>query len=385
MKIALIDPSLFTLPYDAALVAGLAQNGHEVLLFGKRLAPDEAGKGVPYLEEFFYPGFEAPPLKNLPRPLFLALKGIAHPFCLARFLRRLRVFRPDIVHFQWAPLPVIDRLFIPRFRRIAPTVLTVHDSTPFNGNPGMRLQAVGAVAILHAFDRLIVHTDEARRRLIGYRVSPERIDLIPHGPLEPGREYPPPAPRADQSVTFLLFGKLKPYKGADLLIRALALLPPEAKTRARLRIAGQPYMDVRPLLALAAKLGVADRIVWDLRFLGETEIASAFGEADAMVMPYRDIDASGVLMQALGAARPIIASRIGLFAEMLEDGRHGYLVSPENPSELARAMAKLIEDGARRREMGEAVRALKNAIPDWHAIAAMTERLYREMKSDAFL
>lgn len=380
MKIVLIDPSLFTLPYDRALADGLVQNGDDVRLFGKHLAANEPGKNTPGLEEFFYPGLQSPHLKKLPRVLFLAVKGFVHLFCLAHLVRRLRKFQPDIIHFQWTPLPVIDRLFIPYFRRIAPVILTVHDSTPFNANPRAPIQSWGAMAILKTFDRLIVHTVQAQQRLAAYGISENRIGLIPHGLLQTNHTPSAPSPRKNDCVTLLLFGKLKPYKGADILIRALAALPAALHARTRLRIAGQAYMDVAVLRAMAEQLGVNDMIVWDVRFFDDEEMTLILNEADIMVMPYREIDASGVLMQALAIGRPIVATRIGLFAEILENGRHGYLVPPDDPPELARALATLIEDSGLRHTMGYAVRDLKATIPDWNMIAAMTQILYREAK-----
>ena len=248
-----------------------------------------------------------------------------HPLCHINLLRRLRRMRPDVIHFQWAPLPAIDGIFMPAFRRIAPTIFTVHDSAPFNSDPRSILQRIGAISIMKFFDRLIVHTNRARQRLISYGLPPAKIAIIPHGILETG---PLPsvshtAGNASDPVTLLLFGKIKPYKGTDVAIRALAAMPAASRARCRLRVVGKPYMDMEPLFALARELRVESNIVWDLRFVADDELNQIFSEADIMVMPYREIDASGVLMIALSIGIPIVASRIGLFAEMLEDGQHG--------------------------------------------------------------
>jgi glycosyltransferase involved in cell wall biosynthesis len=378
MKIALIDPSLFTWPYDHALVDGLSESGHAVTLFTKHLSPKEPGKNAPEIVEFFYPGLQTVWAQKLPHTVFLALKGLMHPICLLNLLRHLRRMQPDVIHFQWAPLPMVDRFFLPAIRSIAPAILTVHDSAPFNDNPRSILQRIGAIGIMRSFDRLIVHTNRAQQRLIDHGLPASKIAIIPHGVLDSDSVPLAPLAKSDASepVTVLLFGKIKPYKGTDVLIRALAAMPAASRARCRARVVGKPYMDMEPLFALARELGVESNIIWDLRFVAEDELNRIFTEADIIVMPYREIDASGVLMLGLSTGLPIVASRIGLFAEVLEDGEHGRLVTPDEPAELAEALTALVDSSAERTRMSANVQALRDSIPDWQTIGAQTAALY---------
>src|SRR5439155_2514782 len=152
-------------------------------------------------------------------------------------------------------------------------------------------------------------------------------------------------------VEFLQFGQIKPYKGVDVLIRATALLPATVRDRLRVRVVGKPYMDVRPLLDLARSLAVERHFSFEFRYVPEPEIEPLFAGCHAVVMPYREIDASGVLMTALTFGCPVIVSAIGAFAEMLEDRRYGLLVPPDDPASLAAAMTTMIADPDRRRRM----------------------------------
>src|SRR6185295_3614623 len=142
-------------------------------------------------------------------------------------------------------------------------------------------------------------------------------------------------------------------------------------------VVGKPFMDVRPLLDLARSLEVERTFAFDFRHVAETEIEPLFAGCHALVMPYREIDASGVLMTALTFVRPVIASAIGAFSEMLEDGRHGLLVPPDDPRSLAAAMATMISDPDRRRHMAAEVSRLVGSVPSWMAIAEQTVSLYR--------
>lgn len=381
MKIAIIDPSLFTWPYDHALAEGLAENGHSVKLYAKHLADGEQGKNDPYLVEFFYKGFESPAIKKLPKKAFLALKGLAHIWGMTRLLLTLRRERPDAIHFQWTPLAVIDQFFIPQFRKIAPTILTVHDSSPFNNNPSAALQRIGAVKIMGKFDSLIVHTEHARSTLGRYGLDPAKINRIPHGVLDAPvvkiNDGSNQNTNNDDTVNMLLFGQVKPYKGLDILIEALAKLDASTKAKCRLNVVGRPQMEMQPLFDRAKELGVDDRISYDLRFIDDAEIPGIFLSNQIMVMPYREIDASGVLMISLAVGRPIIASRIGLFKELLEEDTHALLIDQSKPEELAAAITKLVNDADLRRRMGEQVKALSDSIPDWVEIGRRTGDLYR--------
>ena len=99
MKIALIDPSLFTWPYDVHLAQGLTDNGNQAVIFGRNpgrtLPPFEA----PFLRRHFYPGFESGLIKRLPKNLFLGLKGLSHIESMFRLVGALRRWKPDVIHF----------------------------------------------------------------------------------------------------------------------------------------------------------------------------------------------------------------------------------------------------------------------------------------------
>ena len=85
---------------------------------------------------------------------------------LIRLVARVYAQRPDVVHFQWLVVPPLDLLAMWLIRRRASLVVTVHDTIPFNGDRLPRLQTRALDHALRTCDALIVHTREARQRLI---------------------------------------------------------------------------------------------------------------------------------------------------------------------------------------------------------------------------
>ena len=145
---------------------------------------------------------------------------------------------------------------------------------------------------------------------------------------------------------------------------------------------GEPFFDIEPLRARAAALGIADRIDWDLRYVADAEIGDLLGAADVLAFPYREIDVSGVLMACLPFAKPIVATRTGGFAKLLEDGVSGRLVPPEDPAALAAALEALLADPAEAARLGAAAKALADGVPGWDEIARRTIAVYRSLLAE---
>ncbi len=377
MRIALVDPSLFTLPYDQAMAAGLVALDHDVTLYGRRLNDDETEAETVRLVPHFYQFSESRVAASLPRPVQLGLKGIDHIVSMRALLRRLRREDPDIIHFQWLPLPLVDRHLLAGFRRIAPLVLTVHDTNPFNGAPASGVQSAGMGRCFPLFNRLIVHTQQGLARLKAQGIDPARLKLVPHGSLERH-----PAALAEDpfvgEVTILLFGRIKPYKGLDVLIEAFAQLPAPLQMQARMRVVGKPFMDLKPLLERVRILGLQDRFTLEPRFVPDEAVAALFKPGTIVVFPYREIEASGVLSLALAHGRPVIATALGSFAETLRDGVEGLLVPPDDAPALAAALARMLSDRPLAARCAVEARTLAQTIPSWEEIGRETTAVYRD-------
>lgn len=367
----LLDPALFTAPYDAALSRGLATAGVDAVWLTRPLRTGEEVELLPAsMRPFFYRRTDGP--RRRAQGQGRLLKGAEHLLGLATALRLAARLRPDVVHLQWAVLPLLDRLAVLGFRRRAPVVMTVHDVTPFNGKGVPALQRQGFAGVLAAADRLIVHTSGARDQLVAGGQDPSRIDIVPHGLLTP-RAGKPRATGGRWRI--VQFGRIQHYKGVDLLIEALGTLAPADRDRIEVVVAGEAQVDTAPLLARAATLGL-DRVI-DFRFgfLSEQAMGDLLASADAFVFPYRMVEASGVLHLVAGLRRWTIASDVGAFPALLgRAGRAGMLVDPTDAAALGAALTGSI---GRVPETG-----IGEDVPDWTTIGAMTRDVYERARAE---
>lgn len=360
MRVQVVDPPAYTPPYDRALSAALARAGADVELVTSRFAygPVPAADGYRVREAFYRWAPGAPGSRAR-----LVARLLQHvPDMLAE---RRRAATADVVHFQWLGVQPLDVHLLPRGR---PTVLTAHDVLPREPRRGqLRAQR----RLYERVDAVVVHSEHGRGRLVGeLGIDPGKVHSIPHGAFEhltrvPGARPLPPELAAVEGPVVLCFGLLRPYKGIDVLLEAWRGIE-----GAELWIVGMPRMDIGPLRA-AAPPGVR----WVPRFISDPEIAAYFERADLVVLPYREIDQSGVLFTALAFGRPLLLSAAGGFGEVAATGA-AELVPPGEPAALHIALQRLLADPARRAELAAAARAAAAGPYAWHGIARRTLDLY---------
>jgi glycosyltransferase involved in cell wall biosynthesis len=130
----------------------------------------------------------------------------------------------------------------------------------------------------------------------------------------------------------LFFGHVRPFKGLDIAIDAWRML----KSDATLVVAGEAWFKSADEFRDLAK-GL-DNVRLEFRFIPDAEIATYFAAADVVLAPYRIEAQSGVALTAFHFARPVIATTVGGLPEIIDEGRNGMLVPPEDPPALAKAI-----------------------------------------------
>jgi glycosyltransferase involved in cell wall biosynthesis len=377
VRVAVVDPQAYTPPYDDELCRSLAAAGAEVELLTAHFTHGSApvAEGYERIELF------GPPLAGLlerrpSTPARVPLKLSGHVAGLARLVRRVRASRPDVVHWQWAPLPSLDlRALRAAGSNAGATVFTAHDVLPRRSRDAAPLWA----EIYGSCDRVIVHGAASRDRLLAEvgGITAERVAVIPHALLHAAAAGGARPEASEPRILF--FGLIRADKGLDVLIEALPAVA-ERVPGVQLDVVGSPRMPIEPLRERAEALGLADRIRWDLRFVPEAEVPAVLGRARAIALPYRWIEGSGVLATALACGVPPVVTAVGTFPELCAEYDLGDPIPPDDPAALAGALIRTLSDPtARARAMAGMQRARSELT--WERTARQTLELYERALS----
>jgi glycosyltransferase involved in cell wall biosynthesis len=363
LRVSLVDLPAVTPPYDHALATALARAGADVeLLTGLPLYADRPS-GPEYRTVEMPGGFAVGRRER-------ARKLARLPRVLATVGRHAR--RADVVHYQWLGLEEVVSRLLPRKR---PRVLTAHDVVPRDPRHGL---PSAFLRLAQAMDAVVVHSEHGAERLRAeLGVPADRIRMIPHGAFFHLTELPDERPLPDELArvegpVVLCFGYMSHYKGVDVLLDALRGLD-----GLEAWIAGVPRVDMADLRERAGQTAAKVRLM--PRFVPEEELPALFRRADVVVLPYREIDQSGVLYTALAFGRPMIVTRVGGLGEVAD--RHGAAIAvpPEDPDALGAAIARLVHDPDERARMALAASRAAAGEYAWDGIAARHLELYREL------
>jgi len=259
---------------------------------------------------------------DLPLPTYASAMGLARqylnaPAWLGWLDRQLALLRPD---FAICAMPaMLDHLMFRALdRRGIASVVIAHDARPHPGDGGIvraawdrvLLRRAGAIAVL--------------TRHVGTALAPLVPSLqLSHPPFPMPRTTP--ARAHDGPLRVLSFGRMRAYKGIDLLARTLALLPVD--------------WDIRVIGAGRVHADLAGARV-EHRFVPEAELPEIFAWADVVLLTHRAASQSGVAAMALGAGRFVVATNVGGLPEQLADAP-GAMLCPPDPVSLAAALRAL--------------------------------------------
>jgi len=263
----------------------------------------------------------------------------------------------DLLHAQWwsMPLWLVYVIVCVGFKvRGKPVVFTVHNVMPHE--PSLIYTMLSRM-LFKLGDHFIVHSTSNREQLIkNYKIIPEQVTEIPHGPLD---FYVPrnlDLNKAREEMGFdkeqkviLFFGAIRPYKGIDTALNAFVRVVNEVP-QSRLLIAGKLWTDWEQYDRLMKKLEITDYVKTFLRYIPSKDVWRFFAVSDLVVIPYHDFDSqSGVGAIALSFRKPMIVTNVGGLPELVGD--HRYVVPPKDPFSLAQAIVRCLKDNSRLKSM----------------------------------
>jgi glycosyltransferase involved in cell wall biosynthesis len=309
------------------------------------------------------------PVRSLPRTSRLEL------WKWVPFLRYLQSQRVEVIHAHgfgsnvWAT--VLGRL-------AGVPVVVAHEHTwSYEGQPARRL--LDRHLISRWADVLLAVSREDRRRmrdvegipLCRTRYLPNGIPPLPHSARNDVRSEFGIGPDAPVVGTVSV---LRHQKGLDVLLRAAAILVRDFPALRVLIAGGGP--DKESLRALAQRLDLSDVV----DFLGlRTDVPDVLAALDVAVSSSRFEGSPLAIMEYMAGGKPIVATRVGGVPDLIEDGKSGVLVEPDDPAALAAGIAKLLGDADYARELAARAHERQQARFDIDVMVRRVEDLYEAL------
>jgi glycosyltransferase involved in cell wall biosynthesis len=270
-------------------------------------------------------------------------------------------------------------------RQLEPPVIVVLHTILREPTPNQRA-VIDELA--HHAELLVVQSEAARLRLIEqHDVDSHRVRTIPHGAAD--TLVAPVSDRDPEKRTILSWGLLSPGKGIELGIRAIAELG-DVEPAPRYVVIGQTHPRIRArdgeayrasLAELAEELGVGGHVEFDDNYYDTRSLLRKVRQADVVLLPYRSREqvVSGVLVEAIAAGKPVVATRFPHAEELLSAGS-GFLVPHDDPRAMADALRGLLNDSELAWRTSAAARLQAKELL-WPAVARRYLELIEELTS----
>jgi phosphatidylinositol alpha-mannosyltransferase len=339
------------------LAVSLIALGHEVSVLSPVDDPDEAE----------LPSYVVPAGRAVPVPYNGSVARLVFgPLSLARTRRWLRDGSFDVLHVHEPTVPSVSMLAC--FAASGPIVATFHTATARS-----RALQVFGTALQPALEKVIgrIAVSPAARRVVVEHLGGDAV-LIPNGVDVAHFEHATPLPDRGDAPTVVFLGRIdEPRKGLAVLLEALpelVRLVPDV----RLLVAGPGDADdVRE----AVPPSLRDRVEL-LGRVSEAVKAQVFASGDVYCAPNTHGESFGiVLVEAMAAGTPVVASDLEAFRRVLGDGRAGVLVPVRDAGALAAGLGALLQDRPRQQRLVAAGRQAVRAY-DWSTVTRQIVEVY---------
>lgn len=298
---------------------------------------------------------------------FYFLKGYIRAFLISK-KNRSAVFHLHFFNLGFLNLVVLLIAFFFKQKK----VVTLHDVSSFNGNSIRLIEKISILLI----DGIIVHNLASKSGLLKKKLSMPKLAVIPHGNYLPFVSMLQ-EPKYKEEINLLFFGQIKEVKGLDVLLKAMAIVVKE-NINFKLTIAGRPWKtEGSQYEKMILGLGLDNFIERHFRFIKDEEVASFYEKADVVILPYKRIYQSGVLLLTWSYGRTVITSNLDPFTELITNFENGFLFESENPEDLARCILKLNHKDILKTTLNSR-KLIRNEF-DWSTIGKQTLKFYKSL------
>ncbi len=357
--------------YDFSLCEGIRASDADVVLYTSD-------------ETVIAPGLSFPVRRVFRKIYGTSLKPVRALRFLTGLLKALTTGRKEnspIVHFhlfhfsllEWICIFLADAMgfFI---------VLTIHDAESFVGADSDRIRHY----ILHKSTKIIVHNQVSHQAVQAYTPG-NKIRIIPHGHyIEKVMQIPKTDARRqlgldENKIILLFFGQIKKVKGLDILLNSLRDVI-ENYPQVQLVIAGKVWKDdFLEYENIIRQNRLHTYVRRDIQYIPNEEVHRYFSAADLVVLPYRKIYQSGVLLTALSYGKPVLTSDIPGMTEIIKDGETGFTFKNGDHRDLSGKIIRIFASAEKMEAVGREGTARIRNDHSWSLIGAETVELYKEI------
>ncbi len=300
----------------------------------------------------------------------LKLRSFRNFFLSFKLVNTLKKY--DVIHFNGTNgvLPLL--IFLLNKKKL---VFTIHDIHAHSGEKARFnfTEKLHDFIIKSKYPLVVQNLSEYEYLKNKYSSIAEKIKFIPFGVLDIYQEFKV----SEAEITYsdiLFFGRISTYKGIEYLITAIDKLnAKEIYLRTIIAGNGGIYFDTSKFAELGIKL--------INRYIPNTELASLITGTKIVICPYTDATQSAVAMTAFAFNKPVIASAVGSFTEVVKDGITGFLVPPKDSDALALKIEQLILDNTLLKKMHDNIQSISTSGEySWPHIALKMRELYSSLE-----
>lgn len=347
MKIAILDiTSRNAVQYNPALCKALSNinNGGEVTLVAPKLhgsANDFKFKKLLTIVPDKWAGGENR-IKRVVRALEVVLNYLYVLFYVVKA-------HPDVLHIQWLPFVEFmggENYYLRLIKKLVPNLkifYTVHNIFPHKLTDEKKTAYVHRFVSLDKYiDGYLVHLVSSKMELSEeFDIPQSKIFVAYHGIYVAENYVSPQSSNSDGVKRIIMYGFQNKYKGADIFIDALGLLPDEYKEKISAQIVG--LATDKELYSTYHDKAESLKVKWKNEFVSDKTLYEAIGMSDLILLPYRKISQSGVLLLALSFMKPILTSDLPSFKETLEGYPDDYFFKSNDIQSLSSMLMRFVD------------------------------------------
>ena len=287
--------------------------------------------------------------------------------------------KPDALHVQWLPFlefSAVEKKILWLYQKTCPHTklfLTIHNVYPHNQTDAQKKDYRDRfTSVDRYFTGYLVHLQRSKEELIrDFCIEPSKIDIAYHG-IYKAEGYMQADKTIDEKINIIMYGTQTRYKGVDIFIDAYKLLPDSYRNRIGAKIMGRMDKDLYEKCKTDAESLGVELIN---RFVSDEELYSAINEADLILLPYRSITQSGVLLLALSYNKPIITSDLPSFKETLDGYNEDEFFKSNDAESLCEMLIRFADGGIDVDRMKSIISKL-NIKYSWEETAKATYNAY---------